>query len=116
MTKGDLVKATSEKAGISQAIAPKALDAILEGMKDAFGKGESVTMVGFGTLKVVERAAREGRNLRTGETIKIPARKTVRFSGLAAEVIPPRQCPRGSATPGHICLLSRPPAPLRPSF
>lgn len=80
MTKADLVKMVSAKAGIKQSEASKAVAAVFESLKESIGAGESITMVGFGAFKVKERAERNGRNPRTSEAITIPARKTVRFS------------------------------------
>ena len=57
-----------------------ALNAALDSIKKAVAKGDSVTLVGFGSFSSGKRAARTGRNPRTGETIKIPAAKTVKFS------------------------------------
>lgn len=79
-TKSDLIDAVASSAGITKAQAGKAVDAFLATVTASLQKSESVTLVGFGTFKVTERQAREGRNPRTGETIKIPAKKTVSFS------------------------------------
>lgn len=78
MTKPDLV-AEVAKIGITKKQAAEALDAILEAIKDALASGEKVSLVGFGTFMVKERAAREGRNPRTGKTIKIPPKKVPVF-------------------------------------
>jgi DNA-binding protein HU-beta len=91
MTKADLIRFLSEKTGSNQKLTSKAIDTILDGMREALGKGEAVTIIGFGTLKVVERSERQGRNPRTGEVILIPAQKSVRFSvgkGLKEELNP----------------------------
>jgi DNA-binding protein HU-beta len=80
MTKADLVKLLSEKTGATQSEASKAIDAVFEGLKGALVNGEAITVVGFGTLKVMERSERQGRNPRTGEAITIAAQKTVKFS------------------------------------
>ncbi len=81
MTKAELISKIQEKAGLeSKAAAGKALDATLEAISDALAGGDSVALVGFGTFKVAERAARTGRNPQTGKEIQIPASKTVKFS------------------------------------
>lgn len=80
MNKTDLAKAIAAHADVSQDKAGKAIDAMIQSMTDAFKKGDTVTFVGFGSFKPVKKEARQGRNPRTGETIKIPASKSVRFS------------------------------------
>ena len=80
MNKSELIEAVSKSAGISKATAGDALDATLSAIKIALKKEESVTLVGFGTFKVGKRAARTGRNPRTGEAIKIKAAKVPKFS------------------------------------
>lgn len=79
MNKTELVNAIAEKSGLTKADAKKALEATLETMGDALAKGDKIALVGFGTLSVVEKAARTGINPRTKEAIKIEARKTVKF-------------------------------------
>jgi DNA-binding protein HU-beta len=79
MTKADLLKNVRSKAEVTQATAGKVVDAVFATIKEVLEKGESFTMVGFGTLKVAQRAARTGRNPRTGEALGIPAKKVVRF-------------------------------------
>lgn len=68
-----------EMMGVPKAQASKMLDLVLNSITEALAKGEDVTLKGFGTFKIVELAARTGRNPRTGETMKIPAKKVVRF-------------------------------------
>lgn len=80
MKKEDLVGLVSDKAGITRKAAGETMNAVLEGISSALEKGDSVSLVGFGSFKVVERSAREGRNPRTGEKIHIPASKTVKFT------------------------------------
>ena len=80
MNKSDLVDAIAKSADISKAAAARALDATVDSIKKALKKGDSVSLVGFGTFKVGKRAARNGRNPRTGETIKIKAAKVPKFS------------------------------------
>ena len=79
MNKNDLVSSVAESAGLSKADAGKAVDAVFDSIKSALSGGGEVRLVGFGTFAVSKRAAREGRNPRTGETIKIPASKQVKF-------------------------------------
>ena len=66
-------------ANISKAAAGKALDSFVDGIKKTLKKGNNVTLVGFGTFSVAKRAARKGRNPRTGEVIKIKASKSPKF-------------------------------------
>ena len=80
MNKSDLVDAIAKSADISKAAAARALDATVDTIKKALKKGDTVSLVGFGTFKVGKRAARNGRNPRTGETIKIKAAKVPKFS------------------------------------
>ena len=69
----------AEAADISKAAAGRAVDAVFDGIADSLKKGDSVTLVGFGTFSVSDRAARSGRNPRTGETIQIKASKMPKF-------------------------------------
>jgi DNA-binding protein HU-beta len=71
MNKSDLVDAIAESAGLSKADAGRALDALVDTVTSALKSGQSVSLVGFGTFSVRDRAARTGRNPRTGETIQI---------------------------------------------
>ena len=80
MNKEDLVKLVSEKTGITKKAAEQAQKSVIEIFSSTLEKGESISLVGFGTFKVVERAAREGRNPSTGEKIQVPASKTVKFT------------------------------------
>jgi DNA-binding protein HU-beta len=80
MTKADLVAFIVDRAKITKKDADAAVGAFVDAVSEALTKGDSVSLVGFGTFKVGERAAREGRNPRTGEAIKIPAAKTAKFS------------------------------------
>ena len=80
MNKQDLVKLVSEKTGISKEAAGQAQKTVIEAIASALEKGDSVSLIGFGSFKVVERAAREGRNPSTGEKIQIPASKAVKFT------------------------------------
>ena len=79
MNKSDLVARVASEAGISKSAAEKAINAMTGAVTNALKKGDSVTLVGFGTFQVSQRSAREGRNPQTGEKIQIPARKVPRF-------------------------------------
>lgn len=79
MNKTDLIDIVADAADISKAAALRALDATLDGITHALGKGDMVTLIGFGTFTVRERAARSGRNPRTGQTIEIKASKVPGF-------------------------------------
>jgi DNA-binding protein HU-beta len=77
--KSDLIEAIAKSADISKAAAGRALDATIESIKKSLKKGELVSLDGFGTFYVGKRAARNGRNPRTGATIKIKAAKVPKF-------------------------------------
>ena len=79
MNKTDLIDHIAEEAEISKAAAGRALDAFVGAVRATLKKGGSVTLVGFGTFVVGKRAARSGRNPRTGDTIKIKAAKVPKF-------------------------------------
>ena len=79
MKKSELIEAIAEKAGLTKVEAGKALDATFEVIANKLEKGEKVPVAGFGTFKLSSRAAREGRNPKTGETIKIAASTSVSF-------------------------------------
>jgi DNA-binding protein HU-beta len=79
MNKSDLIDAIAKAADISKAAAGRALDATVDSIKKSLKKGDSVSLVGFGTFAVGKRAARTGRNPRTGAAIKIKAAKVPKF-------------------------------------
>lgn len=79
MNKTELIEAIAKKSDLSKKDAEAALKATLETIETALSKGDKVTLVGFGTFEVKKRAAREGRNPATGETIKIKASKAPAF-------------------------------------
>ena len=79
MNKTELVAAIAEKAELSKKDAEKALKAFTEVVGEELKKGEKIQVVGFGTFDVSERAAREGRNPQTGETMTIKASKSPKF-------------------------------------
>jgi DNA-binding protein HU-beta len=79
MNKAEFIAAVADAAELSKADAGRAVDAIIETIRKALKKGDTVSLVGFGTFEVRERAAREGRNPKTGDTIKIKASKNPSF-------------------------------------
>ena len=79
MNKSELIEAIAQEAGISKAAAQKALDATTNAVTNALKKGDTVTLVGFGTFYVGERAELQGRNPKTGEPLTIAAAKTPKF-------------------------------------
>mgnify|MGYP000078237513 FL=1 len=80
MNKSELVDAIAAGADISKAAAGKALDAAIDTITAAVAKGDQVTLVGFGSFKASTRAARTGKNPKTGAEIKIPATTVPKFS------------------------------------
>lgn len=79
MNKAELIAAIAEEAGISKAQANTAIDSFTSTIQKTLKKGDKVTLVGFGTFSVTKRKARKGRNPKTGEAIKIKAKKVARF-------------------------------------
>lgn len=79
MNKSELIEAIATEADISKSAAGRALDAAMGAITKALKKGDMVTLVGFGSFYVGKRAARTGRNPRTGESVKIAASKTPKF-------------------------------------
>jgi len=79
LNKSELIDQVAEKADISKAMAGRAVDALVEAVAESLQVGNSVTLIGFGTFAVRERASRSGRNPRTGEVLEIKASKTVGF-------------------------------------
>src|ERR1700744_2612746 len=80
MNKQELIDAVAGQTGASKAQTGETLDTLLEVIKKAVSKGDAVQLIGFGSFGSGKRAARTGRNPKTGETIKIPAPKTVKFT------------------------------------
>ena len=78
--KTDLINNVANSTGISKKDTGIVLEAVLEEISKSLQKGDKVTLIGFGTFEAKKRKARTGRNPRTGETIKIPATNTVKFS------------------------------------
>ncbi|MBW9272910.1 MAG: HU family DNA-binding protein [Candidatus Thiodiazotropha sp. (ex. Lucinisca nassula)] len=79
MNKAELIEAMAESADISKAAAGRALDGMVDAVTKAMKEGDTLSLVGFGTFSVKDRAAREGRNPQTGETIKIKASRIPSF-------------------------------------
>ena len=84
MNKTELVAAGATKAALSKKDAEAAVKAVLDAVTEALADGDKVALVGFGTFEVKERAARTGKNPRTGEAIEIPASKVPSFKAGAA--------------------------------
>ena len=84
MNKTELIAAVAEKAELSKKDAEKAVKAVLDSVEGALKAGEKVQLIGFGTFEIRERAAKEARNPRTGETVKVPAAKVPAFKPGAA--------------------------------
>ncbi|WFE68303.1 HU family DNA-binding protein [Thiomicrospira sp. R3] len=80
MNKSELVSAIAEKAGLTKVQAASALDATVVSVTEALAKGDQVAIIGFGTFKVGDRAARTGRNPQTGAEMQIPAAKVPKFA------------------------------------
>lgn len=80
MNKSELIEAVAAKADLSKAATSRALDVLVEEIVSAVSKGDSVTLVGFGTFKAAARAAREGKNPQTGEKIEIKATTVPKFA------------------------------------
>ena len=79
MNRTELISAMSEKSELTKVDTEKALKAFIDTVTEELKNGGKVQLVGFGTFEVAERPAREGRNPRTGETMKIAASKTPKF-------------------------------------
>ncbi len=80
MNKGQLVETISTKTGLTRSQSESALNTVIDTIAQTVKKGDSVTLIGFGTFSMTKRAARKGKNPRTGEAIKIAARKIPKFS------------------------------------
>lgn len=79
MNQAELIETVATNADIKKADAAKVVQAVFEGISSALGRGEDVRLAGFGIFEVAERAAREGRNPRTGEVVAIAASKAPKF-------------------------------------
>jgi DNA-binding protein HU-beta len=79
MNKAQMIESIAKGAKLTKAQSKVALDSILTVANKALGKGQKISLVGFGTFLVYQKAARKGRNPQTGKEIRIPARKVVKF-------------------------------------
>ena len=79
MNKTELIAAIAEKSGVSKKDAEKVVNATVEVITDAMAKGDKVALTGFGSFEVRERAEKQGRNPKTGETMTVPASKVPAF-------------------------------------
>lgn len=79
MNKADLIEKVAKDCDMTKVVAEQVLNSILSAITDSVVAGDKVSLIGFGTFSVSERAAREGRNPQTGKTIQISARKGVKF-------------------------------------
>ena len=84
MNKTELIDAVAEAADLTKAESSRAVDAVVAAVTKALKDGDAVTLVGFGTFQVRDRAARTGRNPKTGDTIKIAASKNPSFNARKA--------------------------------
>ena len=80
MNKQDLIATIAQDTGATKSSAAATVESLLEGITRALKKGDAITFVGFGTFKTTQRRARVARNPRTGDAIKIPKRRVVRFT------------------------------------
>lgn len=79
MTKADLIASVAVEAGIKKSLAEKVLNSVMDNIEKALKEGEKITLTGFGTFQCTSRAARTGRNPRTGKEISIPSSKAAKF-------------------------------------
>ena len=84
MNKTEFINAVAAKEGIEKKCAEKAVNAVFATIADELAKGEKIQLVGFGTFEIRERAEKQGRNPRTGETMTVPATKVPAFKAGAA--------------------------------
>lgn len=84
MKKSELINAISNESELSKGLSEKALDALAVVLKKQLLDGEALLIPGIGTFSVIQKAARLGRNPKTGDTVEIPAKKTVKFKATKA--------------------------------
>ncbi len=84
MTKNELAEAVASKTGVSGSQARQAVETVIDSISDELASGGEVSLAGFGKFSVSQRAARQGRNPSTGETIQIAASKAAKFSAASA--------------------------------
>jgi len=80
MNKSELIDAIAKSSKLTKKDSQKALEALLKAASKSLKKGKKVTLIGWGTLSVVKRSARTGRNPQTGKPLQIPAKKAIKFS------------------------------------
>jgi DNA-binding protein HU-beta len=80
VNKRDLIAQIAHDMGVTKSSAGAAVDSLLENITKALRKGDAITFVGFGTFKTIQRRARVSKNPRTGDAIRIPKRRVVRFT------------------------------------
>ena len=100
MNKAELIEAVAERAELSKAAVNKAIDAMTEVITTVIAKGNPVALIGFGTFKSVTRAARTGKNPKTGAPLKIAAKAVPKFTagaGLKAAVAGKKAAPKKAA-------------------
>ncbi|MDR3629839.1 MAG: HU family DNA-binding protein [Desulfocapsaceae bacterium] len=81
MNKKELVEVIANTMNLNKATAERILAGALDAITETLGKGDTVSLVGFGSFSIARREARQGKNPQSGETIQIPARNAVRFKG-----------------------------------
>ena len=79
MNKAELVEEVARQTGLTKKVCRETMDKVLSTISDALAKREKVTLVGFGSFKVISRKSRKGRNPQTGEELQIPAKKVPKF-------------------------------------
>ena len=115
MNRTELVAAMAEKTQLSKKDADLALKAFIDVVSEEMQKGEKVQLVGFGTFEVSERAAREGRNPQTGETMTIAASKSPKFKAGKAlkDLVNAKEHRKGDAFGISFLLLHRKMRPMK---
>ena len=79
MNKSDLINEVANTTGLTKAKSSEAIDAVINAIEGSLAKGEKVTLIGFGSFETTKRTERTGRNPKTGEEIKIPAKTVAKF-------------------------------------
>lgn len=118
MNKSELVDAVAAETNLTKIQASEAIDAVIHAIQNALKGGQQVNLVGFGSFMVTERAARTGRNPRTGAEINIPAANLPKFKpgkGLKDAVTPPQPAPAPAAKPAAPAAKKPAPAPAAPA-
>ena len=79
MNKSELIDAMASESGLSKVDCKKALEALVSSISTSLGKGDKVSLMGFGSWNVIKRSSRIGRNPKTGDSLQIPAKSVVKF-------------------------------------